>query len=389
MYMRIMAALTLGFVVLPATADDGASSIDLLTVLERPLWSSRNAQRYEERALVAYDPATGKRKELLVSEEVSPPLGRYWTTSGGSLVGVDRQSPQSLFRISKHDRLEADLPEAVHREIRAGRHMVRVLELSPDGLGWVMLLGSSVLAMHRSGVTRTFAVDWIDWDAGSHVHEVAFAWSPDAEKVALYYAYSKDEGASLAVRDFGIAFVTLDDGMMEVVKPSGRRTPWLGVEALPPQWSSDSQYVYFVQGAEPSQKVPAGVYPVYAYRVNVRTGAEERLIQGQVSSVAPDDRYILLNLHFVKTETGEFEDRAAKLDLGTREVSLLPRGVHSPRVSPSGRYVAATYGKGVRFLDAADLSVINEVSSVSAVGSLEEWYLFGRWITLDAEVGKE
>ncbi len=249
-------------------------------------------------------------------------------------------------------------------------------------------MSMSDVVMHHEQTTRVFDLKWIDWEGGTGMNDVAFSWSPDSRKVAFYYAYAEGMRASPAIRDFGVALVTCDEGLVELVKPSGRTTAWLGIEAIPPQWSSDSQYVYFVQGPVPGEKVPPEVYPAFTYRVDIRTGQEEKLAQGTATSVAPDDSYLLLSAHCVTTEKGDVEGRSAKLDLRTRKVELLPPLVGLPRISPSGRYVVAMCRDKerfvARFFDASDWSMTSDPGPIQGTGTLGEWYTFCRWITLEA-----
>jgi hypothetical protein len=220
------------------------------------------------------------------------------------------------------------------------------------------------------------------------ISDPTFSWSPDSRKVAFYYAYAEGMRAQQLVRDFGIALITLDDGVVELVKPSGRRTVGLGTEVIPLPWSSDSQYVYFVQGPVPGEKLQPKVYPAFTYRVDIRTGQEEKLAQGTATSVAPDDSYLLLSAHCVTTEKGDVEGRSATRDLRPRKVELLPPLVGLPRISPRGRYGVAWCRDnercGARFFDASDWSMISDPGPIHGTGTLGEWYTFCRWITLDS-----
>ncbi len=371
-----------------ADASPSASPTELLTVIEQPVWSRRDNQMYAKLTLTAYDPASAQRRELAVLETRSSGVGLYWTSLGDSLITVDRKTAGALIQMRKGQRTTTPLPEGVRTDVKGGERCIRSLELSPDGRGWLMRVGPSSLVLHHEQTTRTFDLDWIDWESGDGVYETAYSWSPDSRKAAFYYGYSQSRGGSTIIGAFGIALVTLDDGVVELVKPSGRRTAGLADPAWPPQWSPDSRYVYFIQGPAAQEEVSPKVYPIYTYRVDTQTGQEEKLIQGLVTSVAPDNTYILLCTHSVTTESGDVEYRSAKLDLRTRQVELLPPLVFSPRISPSGRYVAAVYGTTrpptVRFLDPSDWSVISETGPLPVTGSLAGWYALWRWITLEA-----
>ncbi|NLX22063.1 MAG: hypothetical protein GXY55_10420 [Phycisphaerae bacterium] len=387
-------AIHIPLAALPAAGVDtspNTSPTELLTVLEQPARHRRDDRRYVKRVLAAYAPTTGTRQELATQEDEIPLVGKDFLTvaAGDSLLTVTCKPTYSVIRLRNDGRTVTPFPAGIDTErLAAQRGGIRILEASPDGCGWVMLLGASGVIMHHEQTTRTFDLDWIDWDGGDGMHQTAFSWSPDSRKVAFYYAYAEGMRASPAVRDFGIALVTLDNGVAELVKPAGRRTALLGDEAIPPQWSSDSQYVYFIQGPVPGETLQPKVYPAFTYRVDIRTGQEEKLAQGTATSVAPDDSYLLLSNHCVTTEKGEVKHRSAKLDLRTRKIEVLTALVGLPRISPSGRYVAGIYRDKeqfvVRFFDASDWSMINDAGPVQRIGSMAEWFTFWHWITLDS-----
>ncbi len=374
-----------------ADAGQEASPTELLASLERPVWSRRGDQQYMKRVLAAYDPLTGLRQELTVQEDPIPREGKNLCTaiSGNSMFSLMFKPTPCVIRVRGDERTAIPFPSSPDLERAIARsHAVRVMEPSPDALGWVAYMSMSDVVMHHEQTTRVFDLKWIDWEGGTGMNDVAFSWSPDSRKVAFYYAYAEGMRASPAIRDFGVALVTFDEGLVELVKPSGRTTAWLGIEAIPPQWSSDSQYVYFVQGPVPGEKLQPKVHPAFTYRVDIRTGQEEKLAQGTATSVAPDDSYLLLSAHCVKTEKGDVEGRSAKLDLRTRKVELLPPLVGLPRISPSGRYVVAMCRDKerfvARFFDASDWSMISDPGPIQGTGTLAEWYTFCRWITLDS-----
>ncbi len=375
-----------------ADAGQEASATEVLTALERPVRPRSGAAGYVESVLAAYDPTTGKRRELVVQELAISREGRrsVMAPSGDSLLSIAFKPTQSVTRARGGQRSAIPFPAnpELHRMIAEGSRP-RTLEPSPDGHGWLMRVGQSSLILHHEQTTRMFDLDWIDWDGGDGINETAYSWSPDSRKVAFYYAYAESQGASIAARDFGIALLTLEDGVVELIKPSGRRTDAaLGWEAVPPQWSPDSRYVYFIQGPPREERAPQKAYPLFTYRVDITTGQEEQLAQGAVTSVAPDGSYLLVSMYSVVTEAGGIEHRSAKFDLRTRKIELLPPLVGLPRISPSGRYVAAICRDKeqtvVRFFDASDWSMISDAGPIPETESLAEWYTFCRWITLEA-----
>jgi hypothetical protein len=163
----------------------------------------------------------------------------------------------------------------------------------------------------------------------------------------------------------------------------------------PPVWSPDARQIYFTAGRKPDDLwrgrpsygesgEPAFrlmLLPFCTYRVDVATSEIEKVALGHVASIAPDGSYVLLDAHPVALSEDNDEYRTAKLDLATREITLLPKGIYNPRVSPSGQYVACVSGpRKVKFLRTSDWKQQGPEIEVDWGCETWKWFRF-RWIT--------
>lgn len=216
-----------------------------------------------------------------------------------------------------------------------------------------------------------------------------FSWRPDSKQVTFYYASGYD-GDDLHIQNHGIATLSADGQLRELVKASDTAgTPDGMGKYMGPLWGPSGRFIYYTSGLpldDPDRNSTAmKMIPgrSAAYRVQVDTGRTERIGLGELASVSPDERYVLLFCSPVPQEDGRWGVGTTKVDLETRKATYLPAGISYPKISPSGELMATLALGAIHFFDTKDWKPHGQPIPREPHVTPEEWGREYRWIVIE------
>ncbi len=203
---------------------------------------------------------------------------------------------------------------------------------------------------HRDRIVLT------DWEWSSWCWEPPISWSPHGSEAATYY--TRDIGGDIHMQDYGLAVVSMNRGITELVQPPGRGTPYTEATTLPPRWGSRSSTLYYT-GPRPPEDIKEK-FPhtnVCVYRVSVAredtSNPGEHMGLGRLTSIDPSESYVLVDQY--PTDDGS-RTRAAKITLANKQVELLPEGMYELILSPSGTFAV---DRSLAFYKTTDWSLVS------------------------------
>ncbi|NLX21822.1 MAG: hypothetical protein GXY55_09150 [Phycisphaerae bacterium] len=211
-----------------------------------------------------------------------------------------------------------------------------------------------------------------------------FRWSPDSKQVAFYYAQSYGED-DVHIQEHGVAVLSADGRLRELVKASDAvGTPDGYSKYLGPAWGNSGRFIYYSAG------LPAGDQravlcrgmpsPAVTYRLSIDTGETEEIALGEFASVSPDETFILL--YPSPRPTGATAPiGTTKVDVKSREATFL-NGLAFPRISPSGKLVAAIAHDGIQFFTTEDWKPHGKAIATPGI-RLQDWGADYRWIVIE------
>lgn len=256
---------------------------------------------------------------------------------------------------------------------------VSLVGLSPDGKKAIVFDDSNCSwAIHDGSGTRSLPT--------GHLAFGTVAWSPDATQVAYYFNGLHDCGDEPGVFKQGLAVLTIDGNLKELVPMSQAiETPWLFAKYSPPAWDPSGRFIYYTNGISSDPSIPAGrkviehVYsPSAVYRIDLQTGSSEFITEGALCGLLTKENSLLLWPVPKQGADGKWTTFAAKFGLADKKLTLLPDKIRFPRLSPSGRLVACTSGSQSAIYRTDDWSLVGRPTTSGCDG--EVWYLHTRWI---------
>jgi len=254
--------------------------------------------------------------------------------------------------------------------------------LSPDSRKLVVFdFLQKILVIGNSSLSHRVPIAQCPWDN-------SFCWNPDSTTVAFYYN-DCSEGGDVSILKNGLAVLSVDGRFREVVPLSKAvPTPRLFAKFVPPEWDPSGEFIYYTNGVlqedappTPERSVSAEYSPAATYRVNVNTGASEFIAHGAFADMSPDGKYLLLYPCPKPAPEGKWTLAAAKVDMGTRQITYLPDEVRWPKISPSGKLVACLDRKNILFFQTSDWKTYGKPFPRGT--DAEIWAKAFRWIVVD------
>jgi hypothetical protein len=321
--------------------------------------------------VVGVNPATGEKRDIVFrAHSPAPHDDRLRIAPGGWLINYSPH-PERIRAVDVSGEPVGLTATAQPAAALSSDHQTEGFDLSPDGQAWVAAVVAErsrrrSVVLRRGEQSRVFALGKMHWTG--EVAPVTFSWNPDCSQAAFYFSDGAI-GDTPAFQDHGVAVVSMEGGLVRLVEPSGVGTGYGNAKQMPPQWDSTGTHVYFAAGrrdedhwkGQPNRRGRLIIPPACTYRVNTETREIEKVSYGVLMSLAPDDRTVYVDAYPVGETYRSSRVRAARVDLETEEVRLLPEGAHRPLVSPCGELVAVfMQDAGLRFVDARTLEFRDE-----------------------------
>lgn len=269
----------------------------------------------------------------------------------------------------------------VARQVPSPPHAAAI---SPNGIS-LLLWCSKTIVVNESDRVHVAKLP-IDLEAR------AFSWNPDSTAVAFYYADTPS--AEKEIQQYGLAMVTVK-GEFTILRNSEEALPTphhFASKCIPPQWGPGGEYVYYYEGIPKDKLEDFGLRQLYhrmpaakTCRINIHTKEIETIAYGTFVGVLPGGDQILLSQVVAEEAEKPFHDIAV-YDLENKKLTVPKIDAHYPKMSPSGKYLAALNKGTIHLYRVSDWQKIGESPSMAKpILPVDEWFFCYTWIAEPVE----